>query len=584
MMLKLSSALIFIGVSLIRSTAFAQDAAPVSSVDPLIGTDPNPFTKIGYTFDTGNVFPGAVCPHGMLAWSPDTTHAAQIAGGYWYPDTKIEDFSLTHFSGRGVPCLKEIAFLPIVQPPLAPDTGWKQYAATFSHANEMATPGYYRVKLDNGIETEMAATPRTGLGHFTFPAQSAASLLIRANGSITVTGTEVSGYADTHTVKGGHKYKLYFVAQFARPFKSVQTWVGDKIDSATTAQGPASGAILAFDTSADRTVAVRVGISYTSLENARGNLNAENSGWDFEAVKKGAEALWDHELRRVTLEGGTNAERRVFYTALYHCFIHPTILEDGNGEYVGMDLKVHTVEKGHHQYQNIPAWDEHRSHAPLIAILAANDSSDMMQSLVNYAQQDAAVRPNGGGLPRWEQVNGNSGGMIGDGDDTIIADAHAFGAARFDTKGALEAMDKGASQPGTTSDGKKVRDGLEEYSRLGYIPEKPACTQEYCSDDFALSRFAGSLGDSQKAATYLNRAQNWKNLFNAGTGYIQARAADGTWVGPFSPNSGKGFIEGTAAQYLWLENFNLRGLIDRLGGTRRPLPGWIISSRRPTPA
>ena len=539
-----------------------------SFVDPLIGTSPNPYTKIGYAFDTGNVFPGAVCPRGMVAWSPDTTHAANIAGGYWYPDNQIDDFSLTHFSGRGVPCLKDIAFMPFPgEVTTSPGKDWSPYAVTYSHQNEKASAGYYRVKLDNGIEAELTATPRTGLARFTFPSVSTATLLIRANGAISVTGSEASGYADKGMVRGTQH--LYFFAQFSQPVKSVRTWVNDQITDQPSAEGKLSGAILAFDLPKGGSVEARVGISYTSLENARDNLNKENRGWDIGAVRQEAEALWDHELGRIEVEGGTDAQKKVFYTALYHCFMHPNFLEDANGQYPGMDGKIHTVEAGRHQYQNIPAWDEHRSHAPLMAIIAANESSDVMQSLVNYAQQDASVHPNGGGMPRWEQMNANSGGMAGDGDDTIIATSYAFGATRFDTKGAWEAMDKGASQPGTTSDGRKVRDGLDVYISKGYVPEKAAITLEYCTDDFSLSQMAKSLGEDQKALAYLNRAQNWKNLFDSSTGYIRPRSKDGAWLDPFTPNSGKGFIEGTASQYLWMVNFDLGGLASRLGGNEK---------------
>jgi hypothetical protein len=180
---------------------------------------------------------------------------------------------------------------------------------------------------------------------------------------------------------------------------------------------------------------------------------------------------------------------------MYHCFMHPNLLNDVNGQYPGMDGKIHQVDPGHSQYQNIPAWDEHRSHAPLMAILAPDQASDVMRSLVNYAQQDRAVRPEGGGLPRWEQVNCNSGGMVGDGDDTIIATSYAFGATQFDTKGAWEAMDRGASLPDVTSDGRKVRGGLPDYLSKGYVPENAAVTLEYCTDDFSNShnRVGGGL-------------------------------------------------------------------------------------------
>ena len=545
------------------------DAAPPASfVDPFIGTAPNPEVKTDISVDTGNVYPGAVCPRGMMAWSPDTTHYKQIAGGYWYPDDTIEDFSLTHFSGRGVVCLEDVAFLPLVQPVGAsPGSAWSQYAAAFSHQNENASSGYYRVKFDNGVETELTATPRTGMARFTFPAQSPATLLIRADGAISVEGNDVSGHADWK----GNRPKVYFYVQFDHPIKSVKTWIADKISDATAAQGMSSGVILTFDTSKAPVLQARAGISYTSQENAEDNLKQENGGWDFTALQNKAVALWNRELGRIEIEGGTDEAKKVFYTALYHCFIHPNFIDDANGQYIGMDNKVHAVTPGHHQYQNIPAWDEHRSHAPLMAILAPEESSDVMQSLVNDAQQDGSAHPKGGGLPRWEQVNHNSGGMVGDGDDSIIASSYAFGATQFDTDGAWEAMDKGASQPGVTSGGPQVRGGLKDYLGLGYVPGSASITLEYDSDDFALSQFARSLGYQQKSSAYLDRAQNWKNLFDPSTGYIRPRLADGTWLEPFSPKSNKGFTEGSAAQYIWLVNFNLRGLIDKLGGNAKAI-------------
>jgi predicted alpha-1,2-mannosidase len=545
-------------------------AAPTSWVNPFIGTEPNPYTKEGYAWDTGNVFPGAVRPRGMLAWSPDTTHAKEVAGGYWYPDHAIEGFSLTHFSGRGVPCLKDIPFLPLIQNvDASPGTNWSRFAATFSHTNEIASPGYYRVKFDNGIDTELTVTPRTGMARFIFPAQSDATMLIRANGSVSVNGSEVTGFCDTKIGGGSRPYIIYFVAQFDRPFQSVKTWNGDAVNNEISAQGKACGAILGFDTTANPVVQARVAISYVSVENATANLAAENATWNFSDVRQKADAAWNKTLGRIEIEGGSDAEKQIFYTALYHCFIHPNLLDDANGEYPGMDEKIHTVEAGHHQYQNIPAWDQHRSLSPLIAILTPDEASDIIQSLVNYAKQDASVRDNGGGLPRWQQVNRNSGGMVGDGDDMIIATSFAFGANQFDTEAALAAMDKGASQPGTTSDGFEVRDGLKDYLQLGYVPDEAAVTLEYCNDDFALAQFAKALGDDKKHLAYQKRAQNWKNLFDDSTGLIRPRKTDGTWMENFSAKSDKGFIEGTAGQYVWLVNFNYASLINKIGGNEK---------------
>ncbi len=535
-------------------------------VNPFIGTDPNPFSKVGYSFDTGNVFPGAVCPRGMVAWSPDTTHQREIAGGYWYPDNAIEEFSLTHFSGRGVPCLKDIPFMPVLESVTgSPGTNWTRFAAAFSHTNENAAAGYYRVKFNNGIETELTATPRSGFAHFTFPAQAAATLLIRADSSIAIGDREVAGF---HNVKigGTERAATYFVAQFDRPFQSAKTWSGDAIHDETSVENKSCGAILTFDNAANASVQVRVGISYVSIENARANLLAENPAWDFAVVRQKADAAWNADLNRIQIEGGTDAQRQIFYTALYHCFMHPNVLEDSNGDYPGMDAKIHRVAAGHHQYQNIPAWDQWRSYAPLAAILSPSESSDIAQSLVNYAQQDAGVRAQGGAFPRWQQVNRNSGGMVGDGDDAIISSFYAFGATHFDEHAALAAMSKGASDPGATSDHARAREGLKDYLALGYVPNESAVTLEYCNNDFALAQFAKALGDHEKYVTYLNHAQNWKNIFNSTSGFIQPRKPDGSWGNNFSPGSSKGFVEGTAAQYVWMVNFNLRGLIEKMGG------------------
>jgi len=561
---------IFAAAGAVRLIA-APELSLTPSVNPLIGTEPNPFSKVGYAFDTGNVFPGAVCPRGMLAWSPDTTHQKQIAGGYWYPDRAIEDFSLTHFSGRGVPCLKDVPFMPVVgQISSSPATNWNRFAATFSHTNENATAGYYRVKFDNGIETELTATPRTGMARFTFPAQSAATLLIRADSSISISNNEVTGF-HVGKILGNRAYTLYFAAQFDRPFQSAKTWTADAIGDATSVKDKSCGAILTFDTATNPLVQARVGISYVSVENARANLAAENPAWNFADIRQKADVAWNADLNRIQVEGGTDEQKQIFYTALYHCFMHPNLLEDGNGEYPGMDEKIHHVEKGRHQYQNIPAWDQWRSYAPLIAVLSPRESSDIAQSLVNYAQQDASVRENGGGLPRWQQVNRNSGGMAGDGDDAIIASSFAFGANQFDTKAALMAMDKGASDPATTSDRARVREGLKDYLALGYVPNEAAVTLEYCNNDFALAQFAKALGDQKKYAVYFQHAQNWKNLFDNSTGFIRPRKTDGTWTTNFSAGSSKGFVEGTAAQYVWMVNFNLRGLIDKMGGNDKAI-------------
>ncbi|HTR80598.1 MAG TPA: GH92 family glycosyl hydrolase [Bacteroidota bacterium] len=557
---------------LLTGRVFGQPLSLTQDVNPMIGTAPNPFVHIGLGADPGSVFPGAVFPNGMVAWSPDTPLSYKVAGGYAYEDSTIIDFSLTHFSGRGVVCLKDICFMPLLQRVMAsPVSSWNSFAASFSHSNENASPGYYRVTFDNGIQTELTATARTGMARFTFPANSTATILLKADGSISVNGNEVAGYRNTTIGGGKRSYTVYFAAQFDHPFGSVSTWTGLKSSNNSSAEGDSCGTILAFNTSVDSVVLVKVGISYVSVENARANARIENTGWDFSALRQKADSTWNDVLNCIQVSGGKKEDRETFYTALYHCFIHPNLLDDVNGQYPGMDGKVHVVTPGHHQYQNIPAWDEHRSHAPLLAMLAPGISSDVDQSLVTYAQQDADIHPGGGGFPRWEQVNRNSGGMTGDGDCQIISSTYAFGATNFDAESALAVMDKGATQPGITSDGFAVRGGLEDYMSKGYLPLDISKTLEYCNDDFAIAQFAQARGDASKHYYFQRRAQNWENLFDSSIGYLRPRNEDGSWLEGFTPSTKTGCTEGTAAQYLWMVNFNLRSLIDKIGGDAKTI-------------
>lgn len=543
-------------------------------VDPFIGTEPSPGSQFGIAFDTGNVFPGAVAPRGMLAWSPDTTTANRISGGYWYPDQTIEGFSLTHFSGRGVVCLKDIPFMPTIKAiTAAPGTDFKAFALAFSHENESAAPGYYRVRADNGIETELTVSTRAGLAQFRFPAASPATLMIRAGSSVRISGNEVSGFR--HTAIGGGKrpYTIYFSARFEQPFQSVRTWQGNALGDAAEASAQDCGAVLTFDPARHPTVRVRVAISYVSVENARANLAAEIPGWDFAAVRQQADAAWNKELGRIQVEGGDATHQTVFYTALYRTFIHPNVINDVNGQYTGMDEKLHTVAPGRVQYQNIPGWDQYRSHAPFMAMLTPKESSDVMQSLVNYAQQDAGVRSEGGGLPRWQQVNRNSGGMVGDGAPIIISSAHAFGATNFDTAAALVAMEKNASQPGATSDGFEVRKGLQDYLSLGYVPDAVSVTLEYSLSDYAIAQFARALGEEQKYSRYLRQSQHWTSLFEPKRLMLWPRYADGSWHPELSEGAvtdmKQTFVEASAEQTLWMVNHNLPELIERIGGKER---------------
>jgi predicted alpha-1,2-mannosidase len=241
---------------------------------------------------------------------------------------------------------------------------------------------------------------------------------------------------------------------------------------------------------------------------------------------------------------------------LYHTLLHPNIFNDSNGQYLGFDGRVHEVNEGHAQYENIAAWDQYRSLIQLRALLAPAEVSDIAQSLVNDAEQGD------GHLPRWEQTNVDSHGMTGDGGSILIAQAYAFGATNFDTKAALAAMDNGQA---------KIREGLNDYLSLGYVASgttgnSAAITEEYSIDDFGNSQFAQSLGNAELARTYRQRSDNWQNVFDTANGFVQPRTSTGAWPTQLTPTSDKGFTEGDSAQYSWLVPFNLSTLFTKMGG------------------
>ncbi len=549
---------------LVASSAEA-DLNLTPNVNPFIGTD-----------NDGNVFPGAVSPWGMMQWSPDTTNQP---GGYHYPDSVITGFSLTHFSGRGLRCYQDITFMPTTGPISAsPGTNWSTYSSSFSHSNESASPGYYSVNLSaHNIRTELTTTTRTGMGRFTFPSSTQATMLVNMGTSFngnTSTGTHVditgansiSGYATTGNQLVN--YKIYFVAQFDQNFTSSGTWNGGTVSGgSTSATGSQCGAYLVFNTTSNQVVQAKVGISYVSIANAQANLNSENSGWSFSTTQSGVNAAWNSQLNGIQVTGGTANEQKIFYTALYHSMIHPSTYSDVNGQYLSFDKTIHTTSAGHVEYHNISSWDMYRTLFPLLAVIAPNQTSDMAQSLINDAKHDS-----GGGLPRWNQVNGNSAIMSGDGPDILVSWPYAFGATNIDTASALSAMKHGASDPSATSAGHLAREGDAEYLNVGYVEtdtgiHSASQTLEYVSDDLSIAQFARATGNNADYVTYMKRAQNWLSLFSvADGGYIVPRNTDGSFISGFSPSDGSGFNEGRSSNYTWMVPVDLRELFDQMGG------------------
>lgn len=581
---------------------------PTAYVDPLIGT------KNG-----GNVFPGAVAPFGMLSWSPENTRGSATStaapGGYQYDATRIRGFSLTHMSGTG--CAGgsgDIPFFPYageVTSSPASDTKDAVYAADFTHADESAEPGHYKVGLASGVTADLTATTRTGSGRFTYPADKPASLLIRtANSEVGSTASDVHIDPATRTVSGsvtsgnfcgyldpeGQRayYTLYFTATFDRDFKATGTWQDDKLSPGTTeasggtggfttggrpVAGKGAGGYVEFEPGVGP-VNVKVGISYVSRAGAEANLAAENPPTrTFADVQDAAHRAWRDELDAIRVGGGTDADRTTFYTALYHALLHPNVISDADRRYRGSDEKVHVVSRGHKaQYGTFSGWDVYRSQVQLLTLLSPDTGSDIAQSLLELARQ------NGGIWDRW--LHGASGTHVMNGDPSpaALAGIRAFGGTDFDLDGALDSLVKAATVPteqDLSSAGKPVlsvgqRPSLDKYLEQQYMPSVSnawggaAETLEMSGADFAISQLAAAAGEKETAADFATRSQWWQNNFNIAAdptgGYIANRKADGSWVTGFTPATGNGFVEGTAAQYTWMVQHNPAGLFAAMGG------------------
>jgi predicted alpha-1,2-mannosidase len=542
-----------------------------SQVNPFIGT------STSWIQDNGNTLPGAVRPFGMLDWSPDRADGTF----YRFEGSATRGFSLTHLSGPGCSVYGDVPILPIVGAVQVPPP-WHSapYLATYKPEDQVAQPGYYGVKLATGIGVQLAAAVHSGIAEFSFPdspdAKEARSIVIDLSRNLTrvnqaeihVRKRTMAGSVESDEFCGNENhYRVFFALEVDQEPESGGTFDELKVKPGSEAEsGPRAGGYLTFSP-AVRTLHLKVGISYVSVPNARLNLRQEIPGWDFAKVRKDAREEWNEALGHAQIEGGTEAQRRIFYTALYHSLLHPSVFSDGNGEYMGFDGRVHRAN-GRLQYANFSGWDIYRCQVQLIAMLFPKLASDMAQSLVADAEQ-------GGGLPIWPVANDESSVMVGDPSDPILASVYAFGARDFDTRAALAAMLKGADDQKTHVRLYPERPGLEEYLKKGYVAQRPetagstgaaSVTLEDTSADFAISQFAKALGDTTTAQRFLFRSAYWRNLFDPETKYVRARDGEGKFLPDFSPAKTDGFVEGNAAQYTWMVPYDLQGVIQALGG------------------
>ncbi|MFC2123367.1 GH92 family glycosyl hydrolase [Bacteroidota bacterium] len=566
----------------IRSDAARPVLPLIKDVDPFIGTG-------GYPWVCGHNFPGASLPFGVVRLSPETASRlsktrARNTSGYYYGDNKICGFSHTRLSGTGATDGGHFLIVPVTEPYSSKIYHSGQYAR-YSHKNEVAFPGYYAVNLpDENIFVELTATERVGIHRYKFSGETNPHLLIDVSNSmgekrsneasvkILPDKQEIEGSVRTFGSFAGRYggIKVYFVARFDQPFESYCTWQGEEhYPQQNHAEGDDIGVDLGFSNNDNETVVVlKLAISHVSIENARANLEAEAKDKQFETILSEAQEAWEEKLSLISIEGATEAQRIIFYTALYRSFQMPTIFTDVNGEYFGFDKQVHKASDFAY-YTDLSLWDTFRTLHPLYNIIARDEQRDMMVSLVKMAEQ-------GGWLPRWPSGNGYTGSMLGTPADITITEAWLKGIRDFDIEYAYQSMRKTALGP--TPEGAKFsgRRGIESYLKNGYcaaddMDDAVSRTLEYSWADYSIGQLAQALGKKEDSALFVEHARYYRNTWNPETGYFHPRKAAGTFVEGFKPllltyldfneKYTNDYVEGSALQWRWTVPYDAGGLI-----------------------
>ncbi len=553
----------FLALLIISITLNLKAGDYVKMVDPFIGTGGH-----------GHTYPGATVPFGMVQLSPDTRGENwDGSSGYHYSDSTIMGFSHTHLSGTGAPEFCDVLFMPTVG-----EIQWlvwnesdskSGYRSAFRHENEKASPGYYRVLLDDdNILAELTATTRTGFHRYTFPKSERANLIIDLqhrdkvveSGIQIVSDSEIAGFRRS-TGWASDQY-IYFYARFSKPFKEFGIAVNDTlVDDVRRTEGKNVKAFVRWNTEANEKILVKVGISAVDIDGARMNLEAENRGWDFDGVKQQAEDAWNEQLAKIEITGSSDKERRIFYTSMYHLALAPTVFMDVDGRYRGVDHKVHRAE-GFTNYTIFSLWDVFRAQMPLFTILEPSRMHDFILTFLDIYRL-------AGRLPRWEIAGNLSGVMIGFHALPVILDAWNKGIRNFDANLAFAGM-------------KQATADIEYYNNLGYIPAdiegrggSVSMVVEYAYNDWCVAEMAKNLGRRDDWLLYQQRAQFYRNVFDSTTGFMRPRNFDHSWVAPFDPAENSGhYVEGNSFQYSAFVPHDVQGLIDLLGGDQK-FVAWL---------
>jgi predicted alpha-1,2-mannosidase len=541
----------------IAFTAAAQ-RGPESYVNPFIGTGGH-----------GHTFPGVTRPFGMVQLSPDTRLTGwDGCSGYHYSDNVIYGFSHTHLSGTGISDYGDILLMPTVGTPVIdafvdgkPDQG---YASTFSHSNERATPGYYRVVLDDGgIKVELTATKRAGFHRYTYPADERANIILdlthrdRVLDSYLriVDATHIEGYRRSSA--WAKDQIIYFVAEFSVPFGAEIAVDGKVNANLRKAQGTNLKAIIGFPLRRTNEIMVKVGISAVSIDGAKANLADELPRWNFEGAASQCSSAWADELDKITVVGGSKEQLTNFYTALYHTMIAPNLFMDVDGQFRGRDGKIHKATD-FTNYSVFSLWDTFRATHPLYTIIDQKRTADFINTFL--AQYDY-----GGRLPVWELAGNETDTMIGYHAVSVIADAAIKGVEGFDRDKAFAAMKQSAD---------RAEAGLDSYRARGYLSmeddrESVSKTLEYAYDDWCISQMAALLGQEEDYQRFKKRGQSYRQVIDPETGFARPRR-NGGWLSPFDPRQVDfNFTEANAWQYSFFVPQDMSGLIELMGGREK---------------
>ena len=531
-------------------------------VNPFIGTD-----------FTGNTYPGAQVPFGMVQLSPDNGLPGwDCIAGYFWPDSTIAGFSHTHLSGTGAGDLYDISFMPVTLP-YREAKGSLGIHSRFSHDDESASAGYYQVRLaDYDINVELTATSRCGVQRYTFPKADAVVFLnLRKAMNWDATQDAHIEQVDSVTLRGyrfsngwARGQRVFFCTRFSRPF--------DKMSLDTAAimsEGKRTGtsviARLDFKTEEGEQLVVSTALSGVSMEGAMRNLQAEMPDNDFDKCLASARKDWDEQLGKIEIECGNRDEKVKFYTALYHAMLAPTLYSDVDGAYYGPDKQVHRAE-GWTNYSTFSLWDTFRAAHPLFTYVAPERVNDMVKSFIAFYEQN-------GRLPVWNMWGSETDMMMGYHAVAVIADAYLKGIGDFDAEKALEACVATANLDDYR--------GIGAYKELGYVPcnlKDPynaddwslSKTLEYAYDDYCIARMAEKMGRKDVADEFYKRSQNYRNVYNPQTGFMQPRDDQGNFVEPFSPDDYMPHIcESNGWQYFWSVQHDVDGLMELAGGKER---------------